>query len=142
MEFEARRPSPRALSHKRRELVARGDVVGACGRGRVGVGGHGRGLIRGGRSPSYRIECALASGEVVDGVGDAGDFAPHFLQEFFALLFLLGGVVVAGVALLLLLLLAVIGVCAVGFGGLLDLEAFDGDALGFEDVFELVQAVA
>jgi len=46
---------------------------------------------------------------VVAGVGDAGDFAPHLLQEFFALLFLLGGVVVAGVALLLLLLLAVVG---------------------------------
>jgi len=55
------------------------------------------------------------------------------------LLFLLGGVAVVGLVLLLLLLLAVVGgVGLVGFGGLLDLEAFDGDALGFQDVFELV----
>ena len=35
--WSLRRPSPRALSHKRGERIARMNLFGACGRGRLGV---------------------------------------------------------------------------------------------------------
>src|ERR1043165_4421391 len=85
-------------------------------------------------------ECACYLSDQVDWVAAAGDSAPHLPEHFAALLFLAS----VGVVTALLLLGAVFGGVAGGvvFGGLLDLNLIDGDALGFEGGLELAEAVA